>query len=211
MRTYPGVARLMVCATFLVWGTGLSAAPDVISEPLARYGFGSLSAAALSPDGRLLATAGNGDIVLWDTVTSTALRPIPGPGFTVDSIAFSPDGARLAGSGASSEAYLGIIRPGSSNSVPRRDDTSHPVRNPVAAGLAIVAEPYRAQTSALASLEILTRNGVIAIALGVGPRSPRKPYAPSGVTKAPSGLVKIWEKAKGFSHFRLPDESVRDR
>jgi WD40 repeat protein len=74
----------------------------VVSEPLARYGFGSLGAAALSHDGRLLATAGNGDIVLWDTVTSTALRPIPGPGFTVDSIAFSPDGARLAGSGAQS-------------------------------------------------------------------------------------------------------------
>ena len=102
MPAHPGVVRLIACSIFLGWGTGLSAAPDVVSEPLARYGFGSLNAAVLSPDGRLLATAGNGDIVLWDTLTSAALRPIPGPGFTVDSLAFSPDGARLAGSGAHS-------------------------------------------------------------------------------------------------------------
>ena len=114
MPTYPGVVRLIACSIFLVWGSGLSAAPDVVSEPLARYGFGSLNAAALSPDGRLLATAGNGDIVLWDTLTSTALRPIPGPGFTVDSLAFSPDGARLAGSGAQSTfAHVWDLKTGS--------------------------------------------------------------------------------------------------
>jgi WD40 repeat protein/DNA-binding SARP family transcriptional activator len=64
-----------------------------------RYSSRDVNAMAFSPDGKLLATAGNdGAMVLWDLATHAPIgRPLrPHPGFTVNAVAFSPDGRMLA-------------------------------------------------------------------------------------------------------------------
>jgi len=64
-------------------------------------------AAAFSPDGRILATAVDGSIRLWDTATrqqiGTPMTAGPGPAYAV---AFSPDGRTLATAGAGGTARL---------------------------------------------------------------------------------------------------------
>ena len=65
------------------------------------------AAAAFSPDGRILATAIDGSIRLWDTATrqqiGTPMTAGPGPAYAV---AFSPDGRTLATAGADGTARL---------------------------------------------------------------------------------------------------------
>src|SRR5262249_42839870 len=52
---------------------------------------------AITPDGRLLAANGGGsDVRLWDAETLTPLRSLEAPS-SVHTVAFSPDGQRLAG------------------------------------------------------------------------------------------------------------------
>ncbi|HEY7880228.1 MAG TPA: AAA family ATPase [Streptosporangiaceae bacterium] len=64
-------------------------------------------AAAFSPDGRILATAVDGSIRLWDTATrqqiGTPMTAGPSPAYAV---AFSPDGRTLAAAGADGTARL---------------------------------------------------------------------------------------------------------
>jgi WD40 repeat protein len=65
------------------------------------------AAAAFSPDGRILATAIDSSIRLWDTATrqqiGTPITAGPGPAYAV---AFSPDGRTLATAGADGTARL---------------------------------------------------------------------------------------------------------
>jgi WD40 repeat protein len=59
----------------------------------------------LSPDGKLLASAGKG-IQIWDVATGKSIRSVEGPRGQVRALAFSPDGKLLA-SGASFNGGVG--------------------------------------------------------------------------------------------------------
>ena len=51
---------------------------------------------AFSPDGRLLASGGAGEVQLWDPATGEPLRTLTGHTSWVKGVAFSPDGRLLA-------------------------------------------------------------------------------------------------------------------
>ncbi len=55
---------------------------------------GSYYCLAFSPDGTILAS-GSSDTVLWDVSTGEEIRRFDGSAYTVNSVAFSPDGAKL--------------------------------------------------------------------------------------------------------------------
>src|SRR2546427_552515 len=57
---------------------------------------GGIHASAVSPDGRLVATAGvDGTIKLWDVAAARLLDSLAGHGRDVESVAFLPDGKSL--------------------------------------------------------------------------------------------------------------------
>ncbi len=54
---------------------------------------------AFSPDGKYLATASWGEVLVWDVQTGEKVQALGGHAGTVWSVAFSPDGQRLAAAG----------------------------------------------------------------------------------------------------------------
>src|SRR5688572_17162814 len=62
---------------------------------------GGVFGSALSPDGKRLATAAGRSVILWDTATGEPVRrfEVPGRRGTGMTLAFSPDGTRLAAGG----------------------------------------------------------------------------------------------------------------
>jgi WD40 repeat protein len=73
---------------------------------------GEVQAVAFSPDGKLLATAGQARrVVLWDTATGKEARGFDTGGYSVHWLAFSPDGKRLfLGGSDSSVRVLDSVR-----------------------------------------------------------------------------------------------------
>jgi WD40 repeat protein len=71
-----------------------------------------VNSVALSPDGRILATAGaDGKVILWDVARRTLLgQPLSGQGAAVWSVAFSPDGRILATASADKVILWDVAR-----------------------------------------------------------------------------------------------------
>ena len=76
------------------------------APPLLLRANASLGAAALSPDGRLLAVGGTGGAAAIFPLDGGAPRTLPGQADEVTSLAFSPDGALLASASADGTARL---------------------------------------------------------------------------------------------------------
>jgi WD40 repeat protein len=74
---------------------------------------GAYLAAALSPDGRLVAGAGDdGAIRLWDARTGKRRRVLPGHRDAVTSVSFSPDGRSLVSASRDHEVHIWDLTPG---------------------------------------------------------------------------------------------------
>ncbi len=78
------------------------------SRPAGGFALNALPhKAALSPDGKRLATAGEGGrLALWDVASGQQLLDLRGFSVQATALAFSPDGARLAGGGMEGDRFV---------------------------------------------------------------------------------------------------------
>ena len=72
---------------------------DVVTEPLREFGLGDLQVAAISPDGKWMATCGSGGAFIWDYQTGTLLHRLEAHHREVLTLCFSPSGVLLTGGG----------------------------------------------------------------------------------------------------------------
>ena len=100
--------RLTIGAAAAITIGAAVAIPALLAAPAAHPGnavlaghSGPVFAVAFSPDGKILASAGDRSMRLWDMATRRPIgHPLTGHTGGVISVAFSPDGKTLAGGGA---------------------------------------------------------------------------------------------------------------
>ena len=83
----------------LLFFIGLAEGQTFPDKPVARLGKGKIKTIAYSPDGKLLAAAGNLGIWLYDASKLTEVGLLQGHTGPVSSVAFSPDGKTIASAG----------------------------------------------------------------------------------------------------------------
>ena len=68
-----------------------------MTQPLRKFGLGGLQIAAISPDGKWMATGGGSGAFIWDYPTGTMLRRLEAHHSAVTALCFSPSGMLLTG------------------------------------------------------------------------------------------------------------------
>lgn len=94
---------------------------DLVTQPLREYGLGDVQKAAVSPNGKWLATCGSGGAFVWDFATGKLLHRLEAHHREVLALCFAPSGVLLTGggdavvrawdveSGAERRAFLGSV------------------------------------------------------------------------------------------------------
>jgi WD40 repeat protein len=102
----PGICCLRLALGVIALAGGSLAEPPTPKLVLQAPPAASVSSVAVSPDGSLVATAGEGGVRLYDAKTGALLRAIGEAGDR--SVAFSPDGRSLAAGGFHIDKLVGI-------------------------------------------------------------------------------------------------------
>jgi hypothetical protein len=85
---------------YLWYRSGGSAAVSVRARP------GAAGALAFSPDGTILAIAGQGEVQLWKVAASSVSATLKGPGTAPEAVAFGPNGITVAVGDADGKIYV---------------------------------------------------------------------------------------------------------
>jgi WD40 repeat protein len=95
------VKKIAIGAVILGWGLVFTVycAADVVTRPLRTYGLGDLLQAAISPDGRWVATSGSSGGFVWDFSSGTLRHRLEGNRGQVIVLCFSPDSRILLTAG----------------------------------------------------------------------------------------------------------------
>jgi WD40 repeat protein len=88
------VTTVSACLAFTVCSRA-----DIVTQPLRKFGLGDLQVAAISPDGKWMATCGSGGAFLWDFQTGTMLHRLEAHQAPVLALCFSASGVLLTGGG----------------------------------------------------------------------------------------------------------------
>ena len=90
----------LALAVLVVWMPWCRAAPAVPPQMVLQIGHSSnVSAVAFAPDGKILASAAAGTVLLWNVASGQTLARLEGHTGSVNTLAFSPDGKSLASGG----------------------------------------------------------------------------------------------------------------
>jgi WD40 repeat protein len=142
-----------------VWDVPSAAAPAPsggLAVPALRWTLGAhteaISALALAPDGRLLATGSrDARVTLWDAATGEALHTLSGHTAHITALAFSPDGAQALSASQDNTLSLWDTASGARlRTIPTRDPVLRAHFSPDAASL-ILAEGARVQSLSLSA------------------------------------------------------------
>lgn len=79
---------------------------NVVTQPVRVFGFGSLNALTMSPDGKQMVTVGSRGAFLWDLSTGQVVRSFAQDVAPLYAVAFSADGKKVVTGGSDSVARL---------------------------------------------------------------------------------------------------------
>ncbi len=178
-----------------------------------------------SPDSKRLASAtgefgspGVGEIKIWNADTGKEIRHLKGHGASVTGLAFTPDGARLASSGADKKVVVWDLSTGQEvftlTATNRPNERPNGVAfSPDGTRLAIVHEYSEASGNSAGEVQVLdvaTRKELLNLKGHLG-RLFSVAYNPAGTRLATTGDsgIKVWDAATGREIHHLPANAAR--
>jgi WD40 repeat protein/tetratricopeptide (TPR) repeat protein len=172
---------------------------------------------AFSPDGRMLASTGNGQLKLWDVGTGRLIRSMPGHAHHVLSIVFTPDGSRVIstdGGNLDKKNIVGIIRVWNSAT----GDLIHELKGHTAYvhNIAVSPDGSRLVSTGRAEVlfwDLLSGERIEGLRVAGGNWGSSVSWSPDGRSVATyrKGIVYVWDSATGqqTSSFSAPEGTLR--